>query len=350
MGRDGPGKKSRTNSHRLAEWPQSVCLTSWCIDLCGPMQRARVFSSLLYQDVMVFDVPEKDPAQPCKKPSPHKARRTPHGDLHPRRLRSFARATARVTKLWAPAAAPAAAPAFGKLVHAGGCGGGGGAFAQRVRPGRCRLTARVFAPQVRTMAAGAEGGRQVWACITTLRAGVRTELYIVHDDAMSGEPAAGRRPRDSSHSRPPQGSAKRGRPASKARTSCPVCKNAWKWCSVACAGRADAGRAATGVALGQGGQAPDAEDQASCGLVAGDGGAHPALQPAIPHVVDAARMLGRLLRLMHAGRQCMGAHRGSVSRNIRLFLSRRSSVLMWSRRRRNRDARSVTVGGVRLRV
>ena len=38
-----------------------------------------------------------------------------------------------------------AAPAFGKLVHAGGCGGGGGAFAQRVRPGRCRLTARVFA-------------------------------------------------------------------------------------------------------------------------------------------------------------------------------------------------------------
>ena len=61
-------------------------------------------------------------------------------------------------------------------------------------------------------------------------------------------------------------------------------------------------------------------------------------------------MLGRLLRLMHAGRQCMGAHRGSVSRNIRLFLSRRSSVLMWRRRRRNRDARSVTVGGVRLRV
>ena len=82
---------------------------------------------------------------PAKKPSSHKARRTPHGDLHPRRLRSFARATARVTKLWAPAAAPAAAPAFGKLVHAGGCGGGGGAFAQRVRPGRCRLTARVFA-------------------------------------------------------------------------------------------------------------------------------------------------------------------------------------------------------------
>ena len=30
--------------------------------------------------------------------------------------------------------------------------------------------------QVRTMAAGAAGGRQVWACITTLRAGVRTEL------------------------------------------------------------------------------------------------------------------------------------------------------------------------------
>ena len=176
LGRDGPGKKSRTNSHRLAEWPQLRCNTSWCIDLCGPMQRARVFSSLLYQDVMVLDVPEKDPAQPCKKTlvpqSPlNSTLRSP-----PRRLRSFARATARVTKLWAPAAAPAAAPAFGKLVHAGGCGGGGGAFAQRVRPGRCRLTARVFAPQVRTMAAGAEGDRQVWACITTLRAGVRTEL------------------------------------------------------------------------------------------------------------------------------------------------------------------------------
>ena len=56
---------------------------------------------------------------------------------------------------------------------------------------------------------------------------------------------------------------------------------------MACAGRADAGRAATGVALGQGGQAPDAEDQALCGLVAGDGGAHPALQPAMPHVVHA---------------------------------------------------------------
>ena len=65
--RDGPGKKSRTNSHRLAEWPQFRCNTSWCIDLCATMQRARVFSSLLYQDVMVLDVPEKDPAQPCKK-------------------------------------------------------------------------------------------------------------------------------------------------------------------------------------------------------------------------------------------------------------------------------------------
>jgi hypothetical protein len=108
---------------------------------------------------------------------------------------------------------------------------------------------------------------------------------------MSGELAAGRRPRDSSHSRPPQGSAKRGRPASKARTSCPVCKQAWRWCSVACPGRANAGRAATGVALGQGGQAPDAEDQASCGLVAGDGGAHPARQPAMPHVVDAGEAL-----------------------------------------------------------
>ena len=32
---------------------------------------------------MVLDVPEKDPAQPCKKTLVHKARRTPHGDLHP---------------------------------------------------------------------------------------------------------------------------------------------------------------------------------------------------------------------------------------------------------------------------
>jgi len=114
--RDGPGKKSRTNSHRLAEWPHSVCLTSWCIDLCGPMQRARVFSSLLYQDVMVFDVPEKDPAQPLQKTLAHKSppnSTTPHGDLSPCRLRSSARASARVhgrTIPWASAAAPAARP------------------------------------------------------------------------------------------------------------------------------------------------------------------------------------------------------------------------------------------------
>ena len=76
---------------------------------------------------------------------------------------------------------------------------------------------------------------------------------------MSGEPAAGRRPRDS---RPPQGSAKRGRPASKARTSCPVCKHPWKWCSVACAGRADAGRAATGEATPGPGAAPEPGDPA----------------------------------------------------------------------------------------
>ena len=59
-------------------------------------------------------------------------------------------------------------------------------------------------------------------------------------------------------------------------------------------------------------------------------------------------MLGRLLHPMHAGRQCTGAHRGIVSRSGRLYLPRRSSVLMWSRRRRHRDVRSVTVGGVRL--
>jgi len=63
-------------------------------------------------------------------------------------------------------------------------------------------------------------------------------------------------------------------------------------------------------------------------------------------------MLGRFPRRMHAGTQCTHAHRGSVSRFGRqhgmLHLPRRSSVLMWSRRRRNRDVRSVTVGGVRL--
>ena len=74
---------------------------------------------------------------------------------------------------------------------------------------------------------------------------------------MSGESAAGRRPRDNSHPRPPQGSAKRGRPASKDRTSCPVCKQAWRWCSVACAGRANAGRAATGEATPGPGAAPE---------------------------------------------------------------------------------------------
>ena len=104
MGRDGPGKKSRTNSHRLAEWPQFRCNTSWCIDLCATMQRARVFSSLLYQDVMVLDVPEKEPAKkPSVPQSPNCTRRSP-----PCRLRSSARATARVhgrTILWAPAAA-----------------------------------------------------------------------------------------------------------------------------------------------------------------------------------------------------------------------------------------------------
>ena len=57
---------------------------------------------------MVLDVPEKDPAQPCKKTlvpqsPPNSTRRSP-----PCRLRSSARATARVhgrTILWAPAAA-----------------------------------------------------------------------------------------------------------------------------------------------------------------------------------------------------------------------------------------------------
>ena len=120
---------------------------------------------------------------PAKNPRPQslEARRTPHGDLHPATRRSPpcrlpVRPPARVhgrTNPWAPAAAPAA----GQLVHAGGCGGGG-AFAQRVRsdPASTTDTARAFAPQGRSMAAGAEGDCQVWACITTVRAEVRTEL------------------------------------------------------------------------------------------------------------------------------------------------------------------------------
>ena len=138
--RDGPGKKSRTNSHRLAEWPQSVCLTSWCIDLCATMQRARVFSSLLYQDVMVFDVPEKDP---CKKPSPHKAAEL-HTQLHTAIyrpavcVRPHARPRA-CTGARFPGRRPRRRPrgrgsGFRLAVHAGWCGGGA------VRPGRCRLT------------------------------------------------------------------------------------------------------------------------------------------------------------------------------------------------------------------
>ena len=200
FGRDGPGKKSRTNSHTLAEWPQSVCVTSWCIDLCGPMQRARVFSSLLYQDVMVLMFfLKKTLHNPCKKPSPHKARRTPHGDLSPCRLRSSARASARVhgrTIPWASAAAPAARPRLRlpvscscRLVRRRRCSPGPvstdtsscvwwvGAVTVHLRDVLVTTdTARVFAPQGRSMAAGAAGGRQVWACITTLSAEVRTEL------------------------------------------------------------------------------------------------------------------------------------------------------------------------------
>ena len=170
--RDGPGKKSRTNSHRLAEWPQSVCLTSWCIDLCGPMQRARVFSSLLYQDVMVLDVPEKDPAQPCKK------------TLVPQSPPNSTRRS--------PPAVCVRSPARHETLGSGRGAGRGAGFREAgpcrwVRRRRRRICATCspgpvsthrprVCPQVRTMAAGAEGGRQVWACITTLRAGVRTEL------------------------------------------------------------------------------------------------------------------------------------------------------------------------------
>ncbi len=51
---DGPGKKSRANSRTLAEGPQSDCAGSRCIDLCETMYTARVFSSLLYQDVSIL--------------------------------------------------------------------------------------------------------------------------------------------------------------------------------------------------------------------------------------------------------------------------------------------------------
>ena len=176
--RDGPGQKSRTNSHRLAEWPQSVCLTSWCIDLCVTMQRARVFSSLLYQDVMVLDVPEKDPAQPCKK------------TLVPQSPPNFKLHTAISTL---PFAFVRSRDRARHETLGSGRGAGRGAGFREAGPCRWvrRRRRRICAtcspgpvsthrprvcPQVRTMAAGAEGGRQVWACITTLRAGVRTEL------------------------------------------------------------------------------------------------------------------------------------------------------------------------------
>ena len=177
MGRDGPGKKSRTNSHRLAEWPQFRCNTSWCIDLCATMQRARVFSSLLYQDVMVLDVLKKNLHNPAKKPSSHKAR-TAHGDLHPAvcvrplarprasrnpGLRPRRRPRRRLSGSWSMQVGAAAAAAHLRNVFA------------RAGADRPDSPPACF-PQVRTMAAGAAGGRQVWACITTLRAGVRTEL------------------------------------------------------------------------------------------------------------------------------------------------------------------------------
>ena len=60
-------------------------------------------------------------------------------------------------------------------------------------------------------------------------------------------------------------------------------------------------------------------------------------------------MLGRLSRRKHTGTQCTHAHRVSVSRFGRQHdMPQRSSLLMWSRRRRHQDARSVKRGGVRL--
>ena len=123
-------------------------------------------------------------------------------------------------------------------------------------------------------------------------------------DAMSGESALGRRPREAvwnSSARPPKVSAKRGRPASKTRERCPVCKHPWKACSVACPGRASgwlgehapdaevqASEVQASCSFSAGDQA--SEVQASCSFSAGDGGAQPALQPAIPHVVDAGEV------------------------------------------------------------
>jgi hypothetical protein len=122
---------------------------------------SRVFSSILYQDVMVLDFPEKDPAQPCcKKTSPHKARRTPHGETH----------TAVCVRPLARPRACTGAPIPGRRPRRRLSGSWsmqvGAAAAAHLRNVFARIrrrtdTARVFAPQVRSMAAGADGGHQV---------------------------------------------------------------------------------------------------------------------------------------------------------------------------------------------
>ena len=234
--------------------------------------------------------PEKNPARtPCRKPSPTKP-----AELHTAITLSFAfdrRAHTRALGSWSPAAVPAAETAERELLLVGECGGRGLSGDGFSRARRRRLTPAACLP--RSLAGGAceRVHRAASRCGLTSRPCVQRcdpccEGLV---DAMSGESALGRRPREAvwnSSARPPKVTAKRGRPASKTRASCPVCKNVWKACSVACPGRASGW-------LGE--QAPDAEVQASevqasCSLSAGDGGAQPALQPAIPHVVDAGEV------------------------------------------------------------
>ena len=76
--RDGPGQKRRTNSHRFAEWPQSVCNTSWCIDFCGPMKRNPCFQLLFVPDVMVLPIPKGKNPRPQNSPDPSTRRAPPH--------------------------------------------------------------------------------------------------------------------------------------------------------------------------------------------------------------------------------------------------------------------------------
>ena len=146
------------------------------------MHTARVFSSLLYQTLMVLAIQKKTLQEPLQKTLAHKARRTPHGDhtgaCHSTVARDSARTRARGS--WSPAAVPAAETAVRELLLVGECGGGGPSARRVPRARRRRLSdsGRVSDPQdcSTSMRARAEGGRQVWAYIATMRAEVRSVL------------------------------------------------------------------------------------------------------------------------------------------------------------------------------